>query len=374
MSDQPPTVLIATTEVSERSGTDLYTRDLALALLRRGWRSVVYTSRAGRVAEELRNAGVPVVTDLSALEVVPDVIHGHHGLETLAAMLRFRAVPALFVCHDGLSWHSIPPRLARIGAYVAVDENCRDRIVLEHGVPATRTRLLFNAVDLRRFAGRPPLPDKPRRALILSNAAREYTFVPAVREACQTRGITLDVAGEGVARATDQPETLLPQYDLVFAKARAALEAMAVGNAVILCDARGLGTLVTSESVEQLRRLNFGMRTLQRSISAESVGAEIDRYDPADAAKVSALIREVAGIDLLALQFADLYDELRATPVASDAAEELDAISAYLQKSAGAISAYLQAWSSSPQVRMGKRVLASRPLSAMLRLLHRFAR
>jgi len=157
-------------------------------------------------------------------------------------------------------------------------------------------------------------------------------------------------------------------------KARTALEAMAVGNAVILCDARGLGTLVTSDSVEALRRLNFGLRTLQRPITPETVGAELDRYDAADAARVSTLIREVAGVDLLALQFIALYEELRAHPPAADTAEEQAAVSAYLQKSSAALSAYLEAWSSSPQVRMGKRVLASRTLSAMLRLLHRMVR
>ena len=40
--------------------------------------------------------------------------------------------------------------------------------------------------------------------------------------------------------------TLTGDYDLVFAKARCALEAMAVGAAVVLCDTHGLGPMVTS--------------------------------------------------------------------------------------------------------------------------------
>src|SRR5207253_11139176 len=100
--------------------------------------------------------------------------------------------------------------------------------------------------DLARFARRRPLPPRPRRALIFSNRAHEYTFIPAVRSACRRRGLELDVGGAGVGRTVDNPETLLPNYDLVFAKARCALEAMAVGSAVILCDADGLGPLVTS--------------------------------------------------------------------------------------------------------------------------------
>ena len=38
---EPRRVLIATLGVYGRFGTDLYTRDLALALLRRGWLPVV---------------------------------------------------------------------------------------------------------------------------------------------------------------------------------------------------------------------------------------------------------------------------------------------------------------------------------------------
>ena len=42
----------------------------------------------------------------------------------------------------------------------------------------------------------------------------------------------------------DRPEAILGDYDLVFAKARAAMEAMATGCAVILCDRVGAGPLV----------------------------------------------------------------------------------------------------------------------------------
>jgi len=46
----------------------------------------------------------------------------------------------------------------------------------------------------------------------------------------------------------EQPEEVLPNYDLVFAVGRAAIEAMAIGCAVIVADAYGLGGLVTPVS------------------------------------------------------------------------------------------------------------------------------
>jgi hypothetical protein len=193
---------------------------------------------------------------------------------------------------------------------VAVDDTCRDRLSLEHGVPESRLRVLLNAVDLGRFAPRAPLPERPRRALVFSNTANDSTHLKAVREACRRAGVALDVVGAEANNSTSRPEELLGQYDLVFAKARCALEAMAVGAAVILCDMFGSGPLVTTGEVERLRRLNFGMRSLDRPIDADLLEQEIARYDAADAAEVSRRIRASAGLDSLVEEIVELYREV----------------------------------------------------------------
>ncbi|MEA2337249.1 MAG: hypothetical protein QOE82_1256 [Thermoanaerobaculia bacterium] len=312
-ASEPRRVLLATHSATAASGSDLYTRDLALALLRRGWQPVVYATVLGAVASELRQATIPVTSDIASIAAAPDVIHGNHHIETLTALARFPGVPALFVCHDALSWHSTPPRTPRIGAYIAVDRNCRDRMMLGHGI--AEVRILPNAVDLERFRRRAPLPPRPQRALLFSNAA----FDDSIAAACSARGITLDVVGKAAGNATDHPEEILGNYDIVFGKARCALEAAASGAAVIVCDARGLAGLLTSRDLDAMRGLNFGMRLLQRPITEEAIGAEIDRYDANDAAKVTDAVRETAGVDLLAEQFIELYESL---PRVSMTAEE----------------------------------------------------
>ena len=319
---EPLRVLIATVTMNARSGTDLYTRDLALALLRRGCLPIVYTGKLGGPAEELRQATIPVVDDLEAIAATPDVIHGHHVLETLAATARFPGVPALFVCHDGLGWHSIPPRTRRIRTWVAVDRNCRDRMMFEHGVKEESIRVLANAVDLARFRPRDPLPARPRRALIFNNDAVESGQVLPIRAACEANGIVVEVAGLLSGRLALNPEQLLPAYDLVFARARCALEAAAVGNSVIVCDSRGMAGMLTSESLEAMRALNFGARTLRLPVTEENVRRELARYDAADAARVSLAIRSSASIDVLADQFLSLYEELAATSAGKLTPEE----------------------------------------------------
>jgi len=329
---EPRRVLITTVGLTGRGGTDVYTRDLALALLRRGWLPVIYATVGGPLAEELRAATIPVVHRLDAVGAAPDVIHGHHHLEMLAATTRFPGVPSLFVCHDSVTWHSVPPRSPRIGAYVAVDRNCRDRMMFEHGIAEESIRIMANGVDIRRFARRAPLPSRPLRALAFSNAVTANNWGATLRAACRKRGIALDLAGVSSNAFVEHPETLLPQYDLVFGKGRCALEAMACGAAVIVCDARGLAGMVTSADVLAMRQLNFGVRTLLRAITVENVLQEIDRYDPADASRVSDQIRGVADVDLLAAQFIALYEEVIGSnaPLAPD--EELRSVSASLER------------------------------------------
>ena len=284
-------ILVTNHALDMRAGTELYVRDLAVSLLRRGHAPVVYSPKLGAVAREIRRATIPVVDDLAAIAAAPDIIHGHHNLETMTALLHFPHTPAVFFCHGWQPWPEVPPQFPRILRYVAVDETCRDRLVREHAIPPARTRMLLNFVDLERFTPRAPLPARPQRALVFSNGAHADGYLNAVRAACAQHGLQLDVIGLRAANVAAEPELVLGQYDLVFAKARCALEALAVGAAVVLCDAAGCGPLVTTVEFERLRRQNFGVRTLQEPTHADTLAREIARYDPHDAAEVSRRVR-----------------------------------------------------------------------------------
>lgn len=366
---EPRRVLIANVNMTSASGTVTYTRDLALALLRHGWTPIVYAPQLGPPAEVLRDATISVISDLEQLGARPDIIHGHHVLETLSAMARFPNVPAVFVCHDSLAWHSIPPRMPRIRQYVAVDRNCRDRMVLEHAIPEDSVRVLTNPVDLERFPRRESLPPKPKRALVFSNQAIENSFVAPIREACAMRDIEVDVAGSLSERPVDRPEGVMPGYDLVFGKARCAIEAAASGAAVIGCDARGMSGMLTTARLEEMRVLNFGARTLQLPITRENILREIDRYDAADALAVSDRIRASNSADLLAEQFIALYEEILADPVNVSTDDDLSAISKALSKVGHHI--YGQIESNRARYNMLVRVLNSRVLAGPLRLAYR---
>jgi hypothetical protein len=324
-------VLITNYTMSHRTGAELFARELALDLLRRGHTPVVYSNELGELASSVRAATVPVTDDLNTLASPPDVIHGQHHVETMTALLHFKDAPALFYCHGWLPWEERPPRHPRIYRHVAADDTCRDRLLWEGGVEEERARVVLNAVDLERFRPRPPLPPRPRRALVFSNRATRHAS--AVREACERAGVELDLVGMDSGNVAEEPEKILGRYDLVFAKGRSALEAIAVGSAVVLCDAIGSGPMVTTAEVARLRRQNFGVRALQGEVRADVLAREIARYDAADAAEVSRIVRAGANQTLAFDEIVSLYREIieehRATP--RDPAAEGRAAAEYLR-------------------------------------------
>jgi FkbM family methyltransferase len=300
----PLNVLITNITLAGRSGTEIVVRDLAIGLLERGHRPIVYSPiSSGPIAAELRAASVPVTDEIGSIDGPVDIIHGHHTPNVATAIARFPEAPAIFVCHDFVSWHDAAPQLPQIRRFVAVDGATHDRLIAE-GTPRDRTEMILNAIDLRRLPFTSELPERPARALLI---AKGGGYADIVRNACAARGLALEMIGASVGRLVDDPETHMAGQHIVFASARSALEAMAAGCAVIACDARGLAGLVTTERMADWRVLNFGTRTLRRDITVESLVAEIDRYDAADAAAVSNMIRSDSGVDIWVSRYLQVY-------------------------------------------------------------------
>lgn len=335
-------VLITNNGLANRAGTELYVRDLALGLIKRGHVPVVYSERIGNVADELRAAGIRVIDNLAESEPAPDVIHGQHHLPTMIALMRFPRVPAVFVCHGPDVWQEDPPLIPRILRYVAVDEACKARL-LARGVSPGILSVILNSVDLDRFKQRPALPARPQRALIFSNQAHEATHLPAIRRACRQSGITVETAGLAANKISFTPENLLPTYDLVFAKARSAIEAMAVGTAVVLCDAAGVGPMVTTSNFEHLRAFNFGIRCLNQPLDPALIAGEMARYDPSDAGAVCRRVRASGGTVSALDQFCELYESVideHARSPSRDPAAEHPAVAEYLSRLGRTISGF----------------------------------
>jgi glycosyltransferase involved in cell wall biosynthesis len=305
---RPLSILFTNNTLKYRAGSELWVRDVCRTLIGRGHRPVAFSLVLGEIAEELRVSTVPVVSNLDKAGFTPDVIHGHHHIETLIAALHYPGVPIVHFCHGFLPWEERPLHHPSIARYVAVDSACFDRLTVEEGIAPERIERLPNFVDLRRFAPRGALPLRPRRALVLSNQVEPGGYIEMIREACQLSGIELEVAGARWGRVVERPEELMAGVDLVFAKAKTALEAMAVGCAVVLADIFGAGPLVTMRDFDEMRSCNFGIRLLREPHSVDWYRSQIAAYDPAEADDISRRVRQDAALDKAVDHLLEIYE------------------------------------------------------------------
>lgn len=327
-------ILFTNQRLGAWGGSEAFLRDMAIAVRERGHQPAVYAPELGDAADDLRQAGIPVVRRLDLMTEPPDVIHGQHHLPTMEALLHFPGVPAVFFCLGFTPEEEHPPVFPRIGGYAAVDELRRQRLVTEEGIDPALVTIVPNRVDLRRFPLRPdPPPARPEQIVVLSNkASPDEGFGQMIRRAARHRGIALSIVGSRAGTATPSPEFVLASADLVFARGRAAMEAMATGAAVVLCDVEGLGPLVTGDNVAALAADNFGATTLTEAHRMDTIADRIAAYDPGTAMAASAWIREHAALDGTVDLVLDLYERAAAVVAGRsvDPGDELRAVARYL--------------------------------------------
>ena len=286
-------ILITNIILAERTGTEVVTLELARGLTRRGHQVAVFTPEMGPSAASLAADGIVVSNRIEDLPFKPDIIHGHHNLAVAPALARYPDVPALFVTHDAVQACDSPLLSPQIVRFFAVDEVRRQRALREAAAQTTRVDILPNAVDLERFKPRSALPDRPQRALLL---AKQGNHIEAVQATANAAGLALDELGLAVGRVVDDLDVRLANYDLVFTSGRMAMEALAVGCAVVVCDGAGLAGLATTDQVDAWRHANFGRQILTRTPTVEALSAEMARYNALDAAAVSRRIRDTAAL------------------------------------------------------------------------------
>ncbi len=332
-------ILFGNISISGRSGTEMFLYDLVRGVQKRGYLVSVFSPRRGLMAMEFEKAGVPVVTNMDDVAWTPDLLHCQHTLPTLEMVGRFPQIPAVYVCHDGKDWSDSAPPLPSVVRFAAVDLFCRDRVAFDTGRPAADVQVIPNSVDFAQFKPREsPLPPHPTRAMLFTSHSERHEYLDTIRSACSSLRLPLDEFGPAVGRTIDQPERILPNYDLVFAKARCALEAMSAGCAVVLAGPEGAGPIVTPTDFDLFRQFNFGRSLLNSSGATEMLVRQIRQYDPQAAQQVQARVRGECGLDKMVDAYVDLYEEVLATEYSFDCNELVD----YLGRIAARLESHLQ--------------------------------
>jgi glycosyltransferase involved in cell wall biosynthesis len=275
-------------------------------------------------------------------EFQPDILHLQHCLPAFSALLAFPGVPAVFHCHGG-TWRDAAFHHPRIHRYLVMSTFQAERLSIEQGIPPEKISVFLNPVDADRLRPDPPIEAREPAILVYhGRIAGDDPIVDVIKMAAARRGIRVDFSGSGFGSSVLSPETLLPTYPMVFASGISAIEAMASGCAVIVFGSGGCGEMVGSENFDRLRARNFSIPLNCPRATTGTVGAALDSFDPADAAKVTARIREEAGLIPAVERLAETYRDVLTTAagVPSDPQGEKMALARFLRHMAPMVAVW----------------------------------
>jgi hypothetical protein len=166
-------------------------------------------------------------------------------------------------------------------------------VSMEFGIPRDRITVIPNFVDTRRFSHVRRPPDRLRRALLFGNHPFPEDEMQSLERACGVAGLSLEKIGLGHLNPQPRPELFLPEYDVVFAIGRCALEAIACGCAVITIIPGQAGELVTKENFDNWVYSNFSPRyySCADRVNEEWLLKQLQKYSAENAAEVTARVR-----------------------------------------------------------------------------------
>lgn len=302
-------ILITNNSLATRAGTELVVWELAKALRARGHEVAAYSSQLGEVAGLIRDSRVPVIQDPADCPFRPDIIHGQHHLDTMTALLSLPDTPAIYHAHGGVSWLESAPKHPRILHYVAMCSVLAERIGIEQGIPAPRLHTVSNWVDMGRFKTVRMPAEKPRRALIYTRMLGDGFFYRQIQSAFERQGISLERPPTVEKGEVRQTESLLPDYDIVLAAGRSALEAIACGCATMIVNYQsGLG-FVTPENLEDFQEHNMAPFRNSPQLTTAVIERQLGQYDAASVASTTEKLRRIAGLDRSVDQLLGIYQQ-----------------------------------------------------------------
>lgn len=300
-------ILITSNNLEGRGGTESFVRTLARGLESLGHSVMAYSSDPGQGERLLENDVVPVATDVENLPFLPDVIHAQHHLDTMTALTALPGVPAIYHSH-GAVWRGCVVQHPRIYRYLAMSQTFAQRLVVESNISPDDIEVFLNGVELTRFTQVRNLPARPKRALFFnSRHGAESETLSAIREATSRNGLELDCIGFPFERLINEPEKVLPTYDIVFASGLSAIEALASGCAVVVLGRTSCGPMVQSENFDSLRETNFSIAANSPPPSVEKIEGELRRYSPQSSALVTARLREEADFSKSVSRLLEIY-------------------------------------------------------------------
>lgn len=270
-------IVLATYALDQPGGTETYALTVAHELRRLGHEVTLAAEELGPVAATARRDGLEVARLPSELPVACDVALVQDGIVTAAVADRYPDAALVHVAHSPIFDHQLPVLVPGvIDAVVTLSERVESRIrALALDAPIVRLR---QPIDTGRFASAGPLPQRPRRALLLGNylrGARRAALVAAWSSA----GIECVQVG-GPDQLQHDVRQAIAAADIVVAKGRAALEGMACARAVYVFDDYGGDGWVTPATYKPFEADGFAGVATASPRTTDDLVADLSDYNP----------------------------------------------------------------------------------------------
>ena len=252
-------IVIGTVALEVPGGTETYCLTVARELERLGHGVTIVAGALGPLAERALEEGLDVVEGVGELSGDVDAVLANDAISAGLLAERYPKARRAFCVHSSRFDVQLPPFEAGVvHVLIALSERFAAHarsLALE--VPVV---LLTQPIDTLFYTPSAPLPELPRRALLLSH----YLDGPrrnALVDTWSSAGIDCVQVGFQHRLSLDVRADIA-EADIVVGKARAALEAMACGKAVYIFDSFGGDGWVTAENFAALEADNFaGMAT-----------------------------------------------------------------------------------------------------------------
>ena len=256
-------------------GTETHLVTVGHELLRLGHEVVIYSpEHVGPFADHARRRGIEVLGELRELPGECDVVFAQDGLVVYDLAERYQQALMVFrVCGDVFDFQS-PPATEGVVDLAVVLSDRYARLAQACAVKAPLLRLRV-PVDIDRLVPVGAIRARPRRAVILGNYPDR---VQIVREAWGRYGV--EVSQVGGAQQRYDIAAALESADIVVAKARAALDAMACGRAVYVYDTFGGDGWVTPEMYAEMEADTFAGQATDRVVGVAELERDLADYHP----------------------------------------------------------------------------------------------
>jgi hypothetical protein len=324
-------ILMTNHRLQSLGGTELFVAEIAESLITRGHEVCVFSTAIGDpIASRLASLNIPSVTDPKNCPFTPDIIHGQHHLEAITALCAWPACPAVYFIHGATPWEETPPTHPRILSYIGTSPRFAWFIAKTCGVPESSVIVAPNFFDSRRFTQVRSPGTNSGRALVFHNTmSLDGHAFRTLQNACQTVGLKLETLGLSFGNTSPTPEALLPNYDVVFAAGRSAIEAMASGCAVIPISAEQSDNWICLDNFEDQSMRNFTAEVAAPPIDLQHIISELRRIDPEQTHAITKRIRADATIDRTTDILIDAYTNVLSQPLSIDSQQEINSLASY---------------------------------------------